>query len=360
MLRNKPVRCLPLLAVIASAMCSSVRGQPTFTAVESLEWMSADSNVVVRATITQSTRRPAEADYVWETVTVKVLETLKGTHRPTLKVVVKSHVLDQAPAQWKQQQRELMLFLVDSKRLGGKQPEYARHELALRPHVYWKSSCVELNEKAKSKLFTLDLSSPTDPQQVLRQTRAAVAAARQDKPLPAHVVRWVGPPGSSWHGGYVDVTVPVDRRLQQQARRWVKAKRDNWKELGLSKQGIKAPGHYGRNSKEVLLCVRPAVPDARRTVSPWLKAKAGAWHAQWLRYEGAKALGQFRSNANIAVLKGLLEDPGFWIQYDPKGDRKNDRVRVYCVRMAAYAALQKWGIEVERPVVRELLPTRST
>ena len=104
----------------------TVLGQPGFQEVESLEWQVADAKVIVRATIVETTREPGEADHVWETVTLKVRETLKGKHQQTIKFVVDHYTSDDQLSAWMSGKAELLLFLVNSQRLKKSEPTYTR------------------------------------------------------------------------------------------------------------------------------------------------------------------------------------------------------------------------------------------
>lgn len=70
------------------------------------------------------------------------------------------------------------------------------------------------------------------------------------------------------------------------------------------------------------------------------------------REEGARALRYFKSDASIAKLKTLLNDPG-WAYLTHPQQNNGVGTRIYGVRQAAYEALTIWGEEVERPVIRE-------
>jgi HEAT repeat protein len=117
--------------------------------------------------------------------------------------------------------------------------------------------------------------------------------------LPSHTVRW--PP----MGTVIDRVVPVDDRLERQARQWTRSE-------------------------------------------DWL-----------LRKEGAKALGYFRSDENVAILKRLLDDPSYSTEVKEEGGQVIEIARDYFVRAAAYASLQKVGIHVAKPVLRVPLPQKT-
>jgi hypothetical protein len=72
------------------------------------------------------------------------------------------------------------------------------------------------------------------------------------------------------------------------------------------------------------------------------------------REEGVRALRYFKSKENVARVKGLLNDPG-WAYLKHPQENNGIEVRVYGVRQEAYRTLKSWGIDVEKPTIREEL-----
>ncbi len=81
------------------------------------------------------------------------------------------------------------------------------------------------------------------------------------------------------------------------------------------------------------------------------------------RWNGASALSHFKSDANVALLRGLLDDPfatdyNYWpggSDFMPPPMPGKWRSAGYAIRKVAYAALNKWGLApaeaiLERPV----------
>ena len=68
-----------------------------------------------------------------------------------------------------------------------------------------------------------------------------------------------------------------------------------------------------------------------------------------------RALRYFRSDGNIARLRGMLDDPG-WAMVAFAQDNRGVEVRSYGIRQGAYDILRSWGVDVERPVVRQEVP----
>lgn len=69
------------------------------------------------------------------------------------------------------------------------------------------------------------------------------------------------------------------------------------------------------------------------------------------RYEAVRALQFFKSEANISLMKSLLDDTTARTVNIANVSRRN-----YYIRQAAYEALKKWGVEVNEPLLNEELP----
>lgn len=70
------------------------------------------------------------------------------------------------------------------------------------------------------------------------------------------------------------------------------------------------------------------------------------------REQAARALRYFKSEENIACVKSLLGDPG-WAYLRHPLNNNGIEVRYYGIRNAAYQTLKSWGVEVEKPTIRE-------
>jgi hypothetical protein len=159
---------------------------------------------------------------------------------------------------WKDAKVELLLFL---------------------PSAGWGRAVVELEGKARPEVFSADYKVLRDRADVLRHAKQSIvrSAGREPKSqrlllLPALVkgTRWFEYCETS---GGVELVVPVDERLEKRALEWVK-------------------------------------PGLDRDL-----------HNERIRREAAvQALSHFKTESNIAVLRGLLDDP----DAEP-GERKNER-----------------------------------
>ena len=290
------------VAIVPFAVCLAILGaggtaalgQPIGESVDSLEWMAVNSARVVRGTIVAlKTERRPEGD-AWRIVTFRVDETLKGVHQPSVRCVVWTNGREHELDRWKQQGRPLLLFLEESRCAVAlyRQPEYARFPFAPRSGEPQRSF-VDIVPNGGGPAYTADLQALDKPEEILRAVRAAVAGPSG---LGMPCSAWLRFPGK---GDLLRVTVPVDARLEARGQAWVKSQ-----------------------DKE-------------------------------LRREAPSALMFFQSDANVALLRGLLDDPGAWNVGVEEGGRIVRHERWYGVREEAYKLLRAWGIDVPRPVVRE-------
>ena len=300
---SRPLLVLPLVLVLAS----EVRGQPLFYTVETLDWMAADSQVVVRAVVVDLVQEVDGSKRKWITVVIKVRETLKGQHKPFHTYVVPDWDHHEV-LRWKKTERELLVFLADTKpvNIGARWwgEKAALYERTLRNGY---GSVIELTAPAKlgtniahlGEIYTLDLQDPTEPKKILQYTRDAIAATEKVKQLRQHHLIW--PRGAATFTR----VVPVNELLERQARKWI-------------------------GSDDPIL-----------------------------REEGARAFKFFKSDDNVAALKKLLKDPSFVTHQKHEGERIIETHRTYQVRAAAFDSLKALDVEVPEPVLTELLPRKK-
>lgn len=152
------------------------------------------------------------------------------------------------------------------------------------------------------EILTADFQLLRDPEAVIQVAKQTVsrfpAAIRR-----VHTFRVAVPSkvlvGTKWESsGQLDLTVPVDERLEQRAQ------------VGIL--SINYP----------------------------------------TRAESARALRYFKSDENVARLKPLLHDPGFGY-FEVASQNDGVEVRHYGAREAAFGALKAWGLKVEQPLIRE-------
>ena len=86
---------LALLLVLVPALAAA-----EINMADSIEWVAADSDLVVRGKVTAVAKRKGPGDVVWYDVTFGVAETLKGAPRKSVKFAVR-HLYGATPAEWK-------------------------------------------------------------------------------------------------------------------------------------------------------------------------------------------------------------------------------------------------------------------
>jgi hypothetical protein len=298
-------------SAILMCMAAPAYGQPLFGRLDSIEWMAADSSLIVRGTIeTLSTEKDPDGS-LWHTVRFRVQETLKGDRQPSVQFLMRSNDIPREVElidEWKSREEPLLVFLSKSKCLVARgNRRHARYDFAPRTG-FRDQSLVALKSENENPVLTM-AQQALSREDIVEATKAAIAFPGDGATLcshsfllPADLVRdtyWVQT------GGGVKLSVPIDSRLEAQARRWIK-----------STDGS-------------------------------------------LRVTGTEALIYFRSEANAATLKTLLDDP-YRKEVKRFQDRGVKRERVYQVREAAFTVLEAWGVEVPDVVIRESLPQTST
>jgi hypothetical protein len=273
------MRALVVLLVLAGTAAAETN------MVDSVEWATADSDVVVRGTIASVTSRPS-GNWVWYDATITVTETIKGPKHDTIRVGLGPFV-DDAPEKLRDRKADLLLFLVAGKRLVGYDKTFARIALGLR--VGRGKSIVELGT---THLYTGAFDSL---ERVDDQLAAARAAAKS-------------PATKSFR-----VEVPVD-----------------------------APAYRELYGGSIVWIYLPIDPAAESRAVGWIADKE-----MWTREQGVSALANFRSDANIARLEKLLNDPGYMIHVGRKQ---------YLVRAKAHEVLDGWHVRHATPVLDEPAP----
>lgn len=255
---------------------------------DSIEWITVDSDLVVRGKVTAVTKRKGPGDVVWYDATVTVAETLKGPKLRTVKIAVR-HLYGATPAEWRAKKSEMLLFLVDSKRRVADDKDYAKAPYALRPH---DGAALVLSGPTPDRAYSSSFDVLDTRDTILAAARAgatstATRSHRLDVPFDAPAFH------ALYGGSAVWMTVPVDARLETLALGWVTATDMSTRE------------------------------------------------------EGVGALAHFRTPSNIAVVETLLDDPDFAVVTE-SGKKP---VRRFLVRAAAHKTLDAWGVQHATPVV---------
>ncbi len=262
--------------------------------LSSLEWTVADSDVVVRGVVVE-----VIADENWNIVTLDVLETLKGARTSRLKFA--AHKFARGDAQLtraKQSKRELLWLLKRQDAGPGEAPErekvLARHKIDLhaafvpgRPGEPALPVIPLGPQRSEQDLqppafLSIDLRLLKTSDELVKAIRTAIADTQDQKPvrsyavaLPQHIAQGTG---FSRAQNLNLLIVPVDRRLEEFARRLVQS-----------------PGDFAVKNDT----------DQKRL----------------LRLEGVKALRLFPSEKNLATVRAWLDNPASTESF--KDDRKN-------------------------------------
>lgn len=288
-------RSLALLTLLLAA----APARAEINMADSVEWMSADADLVIRGRVVAAKGTPVQGRLVWYDVTVKVEETLKGPRLATARFST-PHLYGESPLQWKADRTELLLYLVRGARRAKDDPRYGRAPYAPRRGTQESESVLRLGGPRPGRLFTMGYQVVTGRGPILAAARAA-ATVRGAKGRHKIDLPYASPAFKALYGGSaVWLYVPIDARLERIGVQWIASK---------------------------------------------------AFHQ---RLEGAKVLAHFKSAANVRRLRGLLADPGFWTE--STGQPGAPKTRCYAVREAAFKALAAWGIRVSRPVIREPAP----
>ncbi len=287
-------RAFKTLVAFALLLVPSI-AQAEINGGESIDWIVADSDLIVRGTLTKVETKRGDGQVVWETATVKVNETLKGEQVTHATFIVRHLGTEDVASARKERKVELLFFLVGSERYVDDDRGYGVTELALR-NRWGRHSYFRLDDNPATGVFTTDFKVLKKRDDILIAVRNAVTAqAMYDKPkeFTVDVPFSTEAFQSLWAGSSVYLVVPADARLEKQAHKWVE-------------------------SKGVLL-----------------------------RQQGVLALEHFKNAKNIELLKSLLNDPGFWTT--STGDGRN--LRVFGVRKSAYEILLEWNVEVAKPTI---------
>jgi hypothetical protein len=343
----------PLISAVSAIVLGAVatgsgRAQVGYCTT-TIEGMVAGSDVVVRARVARCSRGEVKEQRRRQVVTLKVMETIRGREGDTLTFMHEGLASDHIFEAWRDAGREhLWFFAREGARPGpgafGDEDPAARHHLVL-------SRVVRLGPPVPAEagfgppgqgpwslpVFDHDLSLLQEPEAILRAARAAAAEWRGRRPpdvhhidLPRSVMQRSGRSGDANR-----LDVPVGPHLEALARRM-----------------IASPGDFIARSD----FLTPTDDAGRKHVETWL-----GFTRDLLRLEGVRALGRFRSDANIATLKSLLDDPAY------RGLNKQENGvfvfkegvpitigREYYVRKEAYATLRAWGVAVDQPVIEVL------
>ncbi|MBL8794634.1 MAG: hypothetical protein JNM56_12075 [Planctomycetia bacterium] len=280
--------CLALGLLLSAA---AVQSAPIL--VETLDWAIADADLVVRGTLADFDRVRDKNELIWSTATVKVADTYKGGKQDEVKIIAahKSRFASDKLSELAKEKKEVLLCLVKSERYKARGADYTTQPWALRvSEGEIDHAAVDLSGDSGAFAIVLDGRVLARKDDILK---AAAAAGKEAKtptqgrvraPSSAEVVKKLSDGGPAW------LLTPLDGRLEEAAKDWLKSK-----ELDF-------------------------------------------------RLEGAKTLRHFKSDANTELLKGLLTDAQ---------SQSDGKTKTFPVRKAAYDVLKEWKVEVQPPVLEE-------
>jgi hypothetical protein len=255
------MRALIALCLLAAPAAAEIN------MAESIEWVTADSDVVVRGFVSgYSTTKIDKAEFF--DVTVTISETIKGGVKKSVRVgMLKGG--GPTPEVYLRSKADVLVFLVEGRERSEDDRGFAQFPFALRRGMDTPSLFPLGDAPAYTTAFAM-LKKPTE---VLAAVRGA-ATSNATKSMRVEVP-WDTPAMTALYGGssvYMDV--PVDAALEKRAIEWIAS------------------------------------------------ADVGT------REQGALALAHFRSDANIARMKKLLADADFaTMTFDDKRRVKRYLVR---------------------------------
>jgi len=296
-----------VLAILIASICVSHGGQLQAQyfedgVVDSLEFMTATADLVVRARIKVSTHE-GDPSYIRGRATIEVSEVIKGNLTKPLVVPIVMHrkeVTDRAATG-----QESLFFLV--------RPQYVR--------AYPDGKLVEW--EFRRGYAALPVFRPKCPFAVTMDMRVltdfeAIREAVRAEALADHDLVTDGPSGAGIHGGLRDEPPPKGAAV------------------------LSVPRHTAQgqllNALGARRVVVPLDARAERLAKGWARDPRMAGHV-------AEVLPHFRSAENATILRGLLDHPSSGTS-SAYGD---DIGWWYGIRGRSYHTLRRWGGHVRPP-----------
>jgi hypothetical protein len=287
-------------------LCSTETAQAELVMAESLDWIVADSDRVLRGRVAALDDHVDAQNTHWALITLECTETLKGDVAERVRFSV---ALPPAEQRRLRDARDVIAFLVSRSRYDHTQPSPAGVALTARRITSWGPPPVLRLERAAIEraddIVTNDLTIARTRADILERARYA-SRSTPARPLGSvSIDAWPNSEAGKalYAGSAVLVTLNIDEMLAVKARTWLRS-------------------------------------DAVET-----------------RLNGVKVLAFFRGPENEILLRALLNDPGEWTQMDESGTR----TRSFPVRSAAWEVLSsRWQIRGIRPPVmaQDLTPGR--
>jgi hypothetical protein len=187
------------LVALGLAMTGSACAQPLAFDAESVEWQTAKAQVIVHGLIEKTEKHKRDDDYVFYTVTFRVLETLKGKPAETLQFVCDRHLHSHERDEREASGDEWIVFLQDWRRVphfsrtGGDYP-YSRFPLRMVEAISLTPETATAIY-SPNPLVTQDVTPISTPAEVNETIRRFLGEDRRGQLLRADVIR---PKAPAW------------------------------------------------------------------------------------------------------------------------------------------------------------------
>lgn len=246
---------------------------------ESVDWLAYDADRIVVAVFL------SERD---GSMTLDVVETLKGADAETLTIAVAANQRRGIEAAFYDRKTRAVVFLSEPKT-----------GLALRAGM--QPSVVLLDGEPKIGLFDAECDEHLEAEAILKATKAAIEACAKEKPAS---VRIDAPSGSAvfarlYAGSSVELVVPVDARLAERAVAWIAVA-----DVRTRVQGARILGHFKSDENVERLKALLEDPGASLTVEfdGTRTTEYRAFPVRAAAYEALRAWG-------IDVAKPVIQEP---------------------------------------------------
>jgi hypothetical protein len=166
------VAFIAALATVAVPLLTG-RASADIIQYESLDLAVASADLVIRGEVVAIDTRKGDNGVVWNRLTVKVTETIKGEKLEKVSFLIREAPFANWRAAWRNLQDE-MFFCLNSV----KKPE-GPFQLDYSVRGYWFFWAVPLTGAPGTRLpiYSIDFKALTDPKEILAAARAAVEAA---------------------------------------------------------------------------------------------------------------------------------------------------------------------------------------
>ena len=303
--------CFTSLVAAGVSLFVSVHAhaQPIFVRAQSIEYIVNNADIVVIGKVVDFAGEEKADQFGRREATIAIEETLKGEYQERMRVLLAYPV--RVLAEWQDDSRRLLVaaqgvpliasqvISLVTKKLDFLTEDHRNRLLVAANKVPPAATDVIDLTKNELEVLTADFRVLREPEEVLRIAKETIR--RRPGVRRVHGFRLMVPPEvvaeTKWRTSAF-LTVPVDDRLQKRAHDYIRSE------------------------------------------------------SYQQRCEGAEALRYFKSQENIARVKPLLADPG-WGYLRRAEENQGIEVRMYGVREEAYQTLKYWGVNAEKPMIRE-------